>query len=38
MENYVILSDLHLGEEVKECTLADPVNIVRFKEGADART
>ena len=30
MENYVILSDLHLGEEVQECTFADAANIDRF--------
>jgi UDP-2,3-diacylglucosamine pyrophosphatase LpxH len=30
LENYVVLSDLHLGEEMNECTFADAVNIDRF--------
>jgi UDP-2,3-diacylglucosamine pyrophosphatase LpxH len=32
MENYVVLSDLHLGEKSDECTFADSNNVKAFAE------
>jgi len=30
MENYVVISDVHLGQNLPECTFADPGNVDRF--------